>query len=66
MKKIITLLFHVGVISLMTYSYLYCTDNIEALKHPIFMLIGITFSVMAIMLSGLYMYFEKNDNINIE
>ncbi|MGL5345829.1 MAG: hypothetical protein ACRDA3_00590 [Peptostreptococcaceae bacterium] len=66
MKKIITLLFHIGVISLITYSYLYFTDNIEALKHPIFMIIGITFSTMAIMLSGLYIYFEKSDNINIE
>lgn len=66
MKKIITLLFHIGVMSLMTYSYLYFTDNIEALKHPIFMLIGITFSTIAIMLSGLYIYFEKNDNINTE
>lgn len=66
MKKIITLLFHIGVMSLMTYSYLYFTDNIEALKHPIFMLIGIAFSTIAIMLSGLYIYFEKNDNINTE
>lgn len=66
MKKIILMLFHVGMISLMTYTYLYFTDNIEALKHPIFMLIGITFSSMGLILGGLYAYFENNKNVNTE
>ena len=66
MGRIINILFHSGVISLMTYTYLYFTDNIEALRHPIFVLMGITFASVALILGGLYIYFENNENVNIE
>ncbi|MGL5316597.1 MAG: hypothetical protein ACRC92_25290 [Peptostreptococcaceae bacterium] len=65
MARLVTILFHIGAISLMTYAYLYFTDNVEVLNHPIFMLIGTTFSSVVLILGGLYIYFENN-NVNTE
>lgn len=63
-KKFVKAVIHLCVITVMTYTYLVLSNNLDVLNQPFFLLIEITFAFAIFILGGFYIHFEVKKDIS--
>jgi hypothetical protein len=65
-KSIVNIIINTVVVFIIAYVYMYFSGNLHVSEEPLFKLIAITFTFSNAIIIGLKLFFEKNNNIDID
>lgn len=66
LKSITKIIINAIIIFIIAYTYMYLTENLHVVEEPFFKLIVTTFIFSNMIMVGLKVFFEKNNNIDID
>ena len=65
-KSIAKISLNIVIVFVIAYVYMYFSDNLHISKEPFFKLVAITFTFSNIAIIALKIFFEKNNNVDID
>lgn len=66
LKDILKIILNTAIVFFMAYIYMYFSGNLHVANEPIFKLIAITFTFSNAIIIALRIFYEKNNNIDID